>query len=62
MAECLRGVASPCIKMPPLPDAQLIEDMMENRAVSPAVSAMRRLIDQVELEPVTPGAKAFIAA
>lgn len=48
--------------MPPLPDAQLIEDMMENRAVSPAVSAMRRLIDQVELEPVTPGAKAFIAA
>jgi maleate isomerase len=55
-------VASACVQMPSLPAVQRIEDMLGIRTVSTAVCTVRRMLDHLDLEPVSPGAGALLAS
>lgn len=55
-------VASACVQMPSLPAIQHIEDMLGIRTVSSAVCTVRRMLDHLGLEPVSPNAGALLAA
>jgi len=55
-------VASACVQMPSLPAVQRIEDMLGIRTVSTAVCTVRRMLDHLRLEPVSPGAGALLAS
>ncbi len=54
-------VASACVQMQSLPAIQRIEDMLGIRTVSTAVCTVRRMLDHLELEPVSPNAGALLA-
>jgi len=54
-------VASACVQMPSLPAIQRIEDMLGIRTVSTAVCTVRRMLDHLKLEPVSPNAGALLA-
>jgi maleate isomerase len=55
-------VASACVQMPSLPAVQRIEDMLGIRTVSTAVCTVRRMLDHLDLEPVSPGAGALLSS
>ena len=54
-------VASACVQMPSLPAIQRIEDMLGIRTVSTAVCTVRRMLDHLKLEPIVPGAGAWLS-
>ena len=55
-------VASACVQMPSLPAVQRIEDATGIPTVSTAVCTVRRMLDQLGLEPAIPGAGALLQA
>lgn len=54
-------IASACVQMPSLPVIQKIEDMLGIPTVSTAVCTVRKMLDELGLEPVVPDAGALLA-
>jgi maleate isomerase len=54
-------VASACVQMPSLPAVQRIEDMLGIPTVSTAVCTVRKMLDNLGLEPVVPHTGALLS-